>query len=44
MSTKKPNFIYKFEEKEITKEEEILLLTRFLEILLEIDEEEQKAA
>lgn len=44
MSTKKPNFIYKFDEKEYTKEEELFLWTRLAEILLEIDEEANKKA
>ncbi len=44
MSIKKPNYIYTFEQKEYTKEEELLLWTRLAEVLLEIDEETSEKA
>lgn len=41
--TKKPNFIYVFEEKEYTKEEENYYIARLAALLIEI-EKESKAA
>ena len=40
---KKPNFIYIFEDKEYTKEEEIYYISKLAALLLEIDKEEKAA-
>jgi len=41
MTNKKPNFIYQFDSKEYSKEEQAYLIFRFVQVLQRLDEKQK---